>query len=80
MPNVVPVKANRAFGILKQKHQALKELMSQSKSNLVKEMRQDQLSVVRDSNNNDIVLGQGRFGVCKLMSLSVSWELLKLQV
>ena len=47
--------------------------MSQSKSNLVKEMRQDQLSVVRDSNNNDIVLGQGRF-------LSVSWELLKLQV
>ena len=54
--------------------------MAQSKSNLVKEMRQDQLSVVRDSNNNDIVLGQGRFGVCKLMSLSVSWELLKLQV
>ena len=54
--------------------------MSQSKSNLVKEMRQDQLSVVRDSNNNDIVLGQGRFGVCKLMLLSVSWELLKLQV
>ena len=24
--------------------------------------------------NNDIVLGQGRFGVCKLMSLSVSGE------
>ena len=47
--------------------------MSQSKSNLVKEMRQDQLSV-RDSNNNDIVLGQGRFVVCKLMSLSVSVE------
>ena len=54
--------------------------MSQSKSNLVNEMRQDQLSVVRDSNNNDIVLGQGGFGVCKLMSLSVSGELLKLQV
>ena len=45
--------------------------MSQSKSNLVKEIRQDQLSFARDSNNNDIVLGQGRFGVCKLMSLSV---------
>ena len=58
--------ANRAFGILKRKHQTLKELMSQSKSNLVKEIRQDQLSVVRDSNNNDIVLDQGRFGVCKL--------------
>ena len=43
-------------------------------------MRQDQLSVVRDSNNNNIVLGQGRFGVCKFMSLSVSGELLKLQV
>ena len=54
--------------------------MCQSKSNPVKEMRQDQLSVVRDSNNNDIVLGQGRFGVCKLMSLSVSGELLNLQV
>ena len=54
--------------------------MSQSKSNLVKEMRHDQLSVVRGSNNNDIVLGQGRFGVCNLMSLSVSGELLKLQV
>ena len=62
--------ANRAFGILKRKHETLKELMSQSKSNLVKEMRQDQLSVVRDSNNSDIVLGQGRFGVCKLMSLT----------
>ena len=71
--------ANRAFGILKQKYQTLKELMSQSKSNLVKEIRQDQLSVVRDS-NNDIVLGQGRFGVCKLMSLSASGELLKLQL
>ena len=46
--------------------------MFQSKSNLVKEMR--------DSNNDDIVLGQGRFGVCKLMSLSVSGEFLKLQV
>ena len=54
--------------------------MSQSKSNLVNEMRQDQLSVVRDRNNNDIVLGHGRFGVCKLMSLSVSGELLKVQV
>ena len=72
--------ANRAFGILKRKYQTLKELMSQSKSNLVKEIRQDQRSVVRDSNNNDIVLGQGRIGVCKLMSLSVSGELLKLQL
>ena len=42
MPNVtkVPVKspldsANKAFGILKRKYQTLKELMSQSKSNLV---------------------------------------------
>ena len=70
--------ANRAFGILKRKYQTLKELMSQSKSNLVKEIRQDQLSV-RDS-NNDIVLGQGRFGVCKPMSLSASGELLMLQL
>lgn len=72
--------ANRAFGILKRKYQTLKELMSQSKSNLVKEIRQDQLSVVKDSNNNDIVLGQGRFGVCKLMSLSVSGESVKVAV
>ena len=53
--------------------------MSQSESNLAKEIRQDQLSVVKDSNNNDIVLAQGRFGVCQLMSLSVSGEL-KLQL
>ena len=46
----------------------------------MKEIRQDQLSVDGDNNNNDIVLGQGRFGVCKLMSLSVSGELLKLQL
>ena len=49
---------NRVFGILKQKNKTLKELMSQSESNLAKEIRQDQLSVVRDSNNNDIVLGK----------------------
>lgn len=72
--------ANRAFGNLKRKYQTLKELMSQSKSNLVKEIRQDQLSVVNDSNNNDIVLSQGRFGVCKLMSLSVSGESVKVAV
>ena len=36
--------ANRAFGILKRRYQTLKELMSRSKSNLVKEIRQDQLS------------------------------------
>lgn len=71
---------NRAFGILKRKYQTLKGLMSQSKSNLVKETRQDQLSVVKDSNNKDIVLGQGRFGVCKLMSLSVSGESAKVAV
>ena len=65
---------NRAFGILKQKYKTLKELMSQSESNLAKEIRQNQLSVAKDSNNNDIVLGQGRFSVCKLMSLSVSGE------
>ena len=48
MPDVVPVKAldsaNRAFGILKWRYQTLKELMSQSKSNLVKEITLDQLS------------------------------------
>ena len=73
---------NRAFGILKQKYKTLKELMSQSESNLAKEIRQDQLSVtvVRDSNNSDIVLGQGRFGFCKLMSLSVSGESVKVAV
>ena len=52
--------------------------MSQSKSNLVKEMRQDQLSVVRDNNNNDIVIGQGRFGVCKLAHVFISqWGVVK---
>ena len=55
--------------------------MSQSKSKVAKEIRQDQLSVVKDSsNNNDIVLGQGRFSVCKLMSLSVSGESVKVAV
>ena len=46
----------------------------------MKEIRQDQLSVVKSSNHNDIVLGLGRFGDCKLMSLSVSGESVKVAV
>ena len=48
---------NRAFGILKRKYKTLKKLISQSESNLAKEIRQDQMSVFKDSNSNDIVLG-----------------------
>ena len=70
-PNVVPVKALWVQRIELLEYKTLKELMSQRESNVAKEIRQDQLSVVKDSNNNDIVLGQGSFGVCKLMSLSV---------
>ena len=62
--------SNKAIGILKRKYQTLKELMSQSKVNLVKEIRQDQLLVVKDSHNNEIVLGQGRCGICKLIFVS----------
>lgn len=72
--------AYRAFGILKQKYETLKESMSQNKSKLVKEIRQDQLSVVKNRNNNVIVLGQGRFGFCKLVSLSVSGGSVKVAV
>jgi len=72
--------SNKAIRILKRKHQTLKELTSKRKANLVKEIRQDQLLVVKDSRNNEIVLGQGRFGICKLMSLSVSGESVKLAV
>ena len=61
--------SNKATRILKRKYQTLKEFMSQSKANLVKEKRQDQLLVLKDSHNNEIVLGQGRFGICKLVSL-----------
>ena len=59
---------------------ALMELMALSKSALVKEIRQDQLCPVKDSHNNDIVLGQGRFSTCKLVSLSVSGESVRVAV
>lgn len=72
--------SNKAIRILKCKYQTLKELTSQSKANLVKEIRQDQLLVVKDSHNNEIVLGQGRFGIGKLMSFSVSEESVKVAV
>lgn len=72
--------SNKAIRILKRKYQTLKELRSQCKVNLVKEIRQDQLLAVKDSHNNEIVLGQGRFGICKLMSLSVSGESVKVAV
>lgn len=72
--------SNKAIRILRRKYQTLKEFMSQSKAYLVKEIRQDQLVVVKDSHNNEIVLGQGKFGICKLMSLSVSGESVKVAV
>ena len=71
---------NKAVGILKHKYKTLKELVSHSKLKLVKEIRQEQLVAMKDSHNNDIVLGQGRFGVCKLMSLSLSGESVKVAV
>ena len=72
--------SNKTIRILKRKYQTLKELTFQSKRNLVNEIRQDQLLVVKDNHNNEIVLGQGRFGICKLMSLSVSGESVKVAV
>ena len=46
--------------------------MSHRKLKVVKEIRQDQLVVMKHSHNNDIILGQGKFDVFKLMSLSLS--------
>ena len=46
--------------------------MSHRKLKVVKEIRQDQLVVMKHSHNNDIILGQGKFDVFKLMSLSQS--------
>ena len=48
--------------------------MSHRKLKVVKEIRQDQLVVMKHSHNNDIILGQGKFDVLKLMSLSLSGE------
>ena len=48
--------------------------MSHRKLKVVKEIRQDQLVVMEHSHNNDIILGQGKFDVFKLMSLSLSGE------
>ena len=63
------------MGILKHKYQTLKELLvSHSKLKVVKEIRQDQHVVMKDSHNNDIILGQGKFDVFMLMSLSLSGE------
>ena len=44
---------------------------------VVKEMRQHQLIVMKDSYNNDVIiffLGRGKFDVFKRMSLSLSGE------
>ena len=56
--------------------------MSQSKLDIVKEFRDNPLWVVGDSHRNEIVLGQGRFGVCKLtcMSFSVSGKSLEVAI
>ena len=48
--------------------------MSHRKLKVVKEIRQDQLVVMKHSHNNDIILGQGKFDVFKLMSLSLRGE------
>ena len=48
--------------------------MSHRKLKVVKEIRQDQLVVMKHSHKNDIILGQGKFDVFKLMSLSLSGE------
>ena len=37
-------------------------------------MRQHQLVVMKDSYNNDIILGRGKFDAFKLVSLSLSGE------
>ena len=66
---------NKAMRILKHKFQTQKELLvSHRKLKVVKEIRQDQLVVMEHSHNNDIILGQGKFDVFKLMSLSLSGE------
>ena len=48
--------------------------MSHRKLKVVKEIRQDQLVVMKHSHKNDVILGQGKFDVFKLMSLSLSGE------
>ena len=65
--------------LLERKIQTLKEKYAM-KSNFVREVKEDQLSVVKDSHDNEIVLGQGRFGICKLMSLAVSGESVRVAV
>ena len=44
--------SNKTIRILKHKYQTLKELTFQSKRNLVNEIRQDQLLVVKDTHHN----------------------------
>ena len=73
---------NKAFQILRHRYQTLRDFMSQRKLDIVKEFRDDPLWVVGDSHRNEIVLGQGRFGVCKLtcMSFSVSGKSLEVAI
>ena len=54
--------------------------MSHRKLKVVKEMRQHQLVVMKDSYNNDIILGRGKFDAFKLVSLSLSGESLNVAV
>ena len=47
---------------------------------VVKEMRQHQLVVMKDSYNNDVILGRGKFDVFKRMSLSLSGKSVNIAV
>lgn len=77
--------ANKTAKMLQRENSNLKKRMSSMnaeslKSNVVKEIRPDQLSVVKDKQDNDIVLGQGRFGICKLMTLVLGGESIRVAV
>jgi archaellum component FlaC len=73
--------ANENLNILRNKYDKLKHELSNVKSDklavkskLVKSIRADQLSSVKDQNDNDIILGKGKFGICKLMNAEISGE------
>lgn len=78
-----------AMKMLQLKYQNLRKQMASMKDNnshnsdpkmFVKEIRPEQLMVVKDEQNKDIVLGQGRFGKCKLMTFSVGGESMRVAV
>lgn len=77
-------KTVQKMNVLHKKYEMLKLLLSNMKienqhtqSKFLKSIRADQLTYAKDELNSDVILGKGMFGICKLMFMNVSGEIVK---